>query len=37
VLDGHVFDPEVSAALADLRQVTRRLRLFGSYPAEASR
>jgi prephenate dehydratase len=37
VLDGHVFDPEVSGALADLRQVTRRLRLFGSYPAEASR
>jgi len=37
VLDGHVFDPEVSAALADLREVTRRLRLFGSYPAEASR
>jgi prephenate dehydratase len=37
VLDGHVFDAEVSAALADLRQVTRRLRLFGSYPAEAPR
>jgi prephenate dehydratase len=37
VLDGHVFDPDVSAALADLRAVTRRLRLFGSYPAEAER
>ena len=37
VLDGHVFDPEVSGALADLRAVTRRLRLFGSYPAEAPR
>jgi prephenate dehydratase len=37
VLDGHVFDPEVTAALADLRTVTRRLQLFGSYPAEAPR
>jgi prephenate dehydratase len=37
VLDGNVFDPEVSAALADLRAVTRRIRLFGSYPAEAPR
>jgi prephenate dehydratase len=37
VLDGHVFDTDVSAALTDLRAVTRRLRLFGSYPAEAPR
>ncbi len=34
VLDGHVFDQDVSAALTELRSVTRRLQLFGSYPAE---
>ncbi len=34
VLDGHVFDPVVRPALRDLRNETRELRLFGSYPAE---
>ena len=37
VLDGHVFDPVVRPALAELRDETRELRLFGSYPAEAER
>jgi prephenate dehydratase len=36
VLDGHVFDPEIREALRELRGMTRALRLFGSYPAEAS-
>ena len=34
VLDGHVFDDDVRAALAEMRGLTRRLRLFGSYAAE---
>ena len=34
VLDGHVFDPSVRPALAELRATTRDLRLFGSYAAE---
>jgi prephenate dehydratase len=34
VLDGHPLDPIVRTALADLRARTRRLRVFGSYPAE---
>ncbi|HZP72282.1 MAG TPA: prephenate dehydratase domain-containing protein [Gaiellaceae bacterium] len=34
VLDGHVFDPTVRPALAELRTLTRELRLFGSYAAE---
>ncbi len=37
VLDGHVFDPEIRAALAEVRGLTRRLRLFGSYAAERER
>jgi prephenate dehydratase len=34
VLDGHVFDQTVRPALLELREVTRELRLFGSYAAE---
>jgi prephenate dehydratase len=34
VLDGSVFDDVVRPALQELRQETRELRLFGSYPAE---
>jgi prephenate dehydratase len=37
VLDGHVFDPRVRPALADLRALTREVRLFGSYAAEGTR
>jgi len=37
VLDGHVFDPSVRPALAELRALTRELRLFGSYAAEVAR
>ncbi len=37
VLDGHVFDPSVRPALAELRGLTRELRLFGSYSAEVER
>jgi prephenate dehydratase len=37
VLDGHPLDPVVRAALADLAARTRRLRVFGSYPADAQR
>ena len=37
VLDGHVFDPTVRPALRELRALTRELRLFGSYAAEATR
>jgi prephenate dehydratase len=33
VLAGHPLDPVVREALADLRARTRRLRVFGSYPA----
>jgi len=32
VLDGHPLDPEIGSALAELRQRTRRLSVFGSYP-----
>jgi prephenate dehydratase len=35
VLDGHVFDAAVRPALHELRSLTRELRLFGSYAAEA--
>jgi prephenate dehydratase len=37
VLDGHVFDDDVRDALAEMRGLTRRLRLFGSYAAERAR
>lgn len=37
VLDGNVFDPVVRPALAELRRITRELRLFGSYAAERER
>jgi prephenate dehydratase len=37
VLDGHVFDSSVRPALAELRPMTRELRLFGSYAAEVAR
>jgi prephenate dehydratase len=37
VLDGHPLDPVVREALAELRARTRRLRVFGSYPADALR
>jgi len=34
VLNGHPLDPVVREALADIRAQTRRLRVFGSYPAD---
>jgi prephenate dehydratase len=34
VLEGHPLDPTVRAALGDLRDRTRQLRVFGSYPAD---
>ena len=37
VLDGHPLDPVVREAIADIRARTRRLRVFGSYPAEGQR
>ncbi len=37
VLDGAVHDPAVRPALAELRALTRELRLFGSYAAEVAR
>ncbi len=37
VLDGHVFDEDVRTALREVRSLTRRLRLFGSYPAAPGR
>jgi prephenate dehydratase len=37
VIDGHVFDPVVRPALAELRTVTREIRVFGSYAAEHER
>jgi prephenate dehydratase len=37
VLDGHVHDAVVGPALAELRTLTRELRLFGSYQAEQAR
>lgn len=33
VLGGHPLDAEIAGALADLRGLTRELRVFGSYPA----
>ena len=33
VLGGHPLDPVVSSALAEVRRLARRLRVFGSYPA----
>ena len=33
VLGGHPLDAEIAAALAELRGLTRELRVFGSYPA----
>jgi len=36
VLGGHPLDPEINGALAEARELTRELRVFGSYPrAEA--
>jgi prephenate dehydratase len=35
VLGGHPLDEEIAAALAELRGLTRELRVFGSYPAAA--
>jgi prephenate dehydratase len=37
VLDGHPLDPVVRAALADLLARTRKMRVFGSYPADGQR
>lgn len=37
VLDGHVLEPTVHAALTEVKAMTRGLRLFGSYAAEAAR
>jgi prephenate dehydratase len=37
VLDGHPLDPVVREAIADIRARTRRLRVFGSYPADGRR
>jgi chorismate mutase/prephenate dehydratase len=36
VLAGHPLDPEISAALVEVRAKTRRLKVFGSYPAARS-
>ena len=36
VLGGHPLDAEIAGALADLRDLTRELRVFGSYPAADS-
>jgi prephenate dehydratase len=36
VLAGHPLDPEINAALAEVRDGTRRLKVFGSYPAARS-
>jgi prephenate dehydratase len=33
VLDGHPLDAELRTALAEMRQWTREVRIFGSYPA----
>jgi prephenate dehydratase len=33
VLDGHPQDPEIRAALVEMREWTREVRIFGSYPA----
>ena len=33
VLAGHPLDPPIRAALAEVRAQTRRLKVFGSYPA----
>jgi prephenate dehydratase len=37
VLDGHMFDPALRAALAALKECTREIRVFGSYAAERER
>ena len=37
VLDGHVYDEHFAPALRELRELTRELRLFGSYAAERER
>jgi prephenate dehydratase len=37
VLDGHPLDPIVRETLGELRARTRRLRVFGSYPADVDR
>jgi prephenate dehydratase len=37
ILDGHVFDPALRTAFAQLRECTRELRVFGSYAAERER
>ncbi len=37
VLAGHPLDPPIKDALAEVRAQARRLKLFGSYPAEGSR
>jgi prephenate dehydratase len=37
IVDGHLFDPELRAAFAQLRGMTRELRVFGSYAAEGER
>jgi prephenate dehydratase len=37
VLDGHPLDPIVRETLGDLRARTRRVRVFGSYPADGQR
>jgi len=37
VHDRVVFDDDVRAALAETRELTRQLRLFGSYAAERER
>jgi prephenate dehydratase len=36
VLDGHPLDPDVRATLAEVANLARHLRVFGSYPADRS-
>jgi prephenate dehydratase len=36
VLGGHPLDPEIAGALRELQELTRELRVFGSYPASES-
>ena len=36
VLSGHPLDAEIQAALTEVRSGTRRLKVFGSYPAASS-
>ena len=33
VMDGHPQDPELQQALTEMREWTREVRIFGSYPA----